>query len=360
MIITRLELTNVRSYERLRLDFNQGLHVLVGPNGIGKTNVVEAIHYLSLARSFRTPNDALLVKRGQTFAAIRAAIKIRDKEQTVAIGLGTGGKKILINDHAVTRLSELSELVNVIVFEPRDVLLFDDLPRARRKFLDVALIKHRPGYLEQLTRYEKLLQERNELLKQENVNHIQLGVVTDQLIQASLPLVEKRSAYLEQINGVLDKIVKALRGDEIGAKIRYEPYIEPSPRFLTQARELYARSLEGDVKRKVTNFGPHREDFRLDLGEADIASFGSQGENRLLALALKLSPYFLIEDKERRPIIVLDDVLSELDPPTQDRLINFLTKFEQVFLTTTKYRRNLGTIHDIAAYAAQRRTAHGK
>ncbi len=360
MIITRLELTNFRSYERLRLDFDSGLHVLVGPNGIGKTNVVEAIHYLSLARSFRTPNDALLVKRGQTFAAIRALIQIRDKERSVAIGLGAGGKKILVNDRPISRLSELSELVNVIVFEPRDVLLFDDLPRARRKFLDVALIKHQSGYLEQLTRYEKLLQERNELLKQEAINHIQLDVVTKQMIEASLPLVQRRSAYLEQVNEVLDKIVKALRGNEIGVKIRYEPYVKPSAQFLTQARELYARSLDGDIKRKVTNFGPHREDFRLDLDEADVASFGSQGENRLLALALKLSPYFLIEDKDRRPIVVLDDVLSELDPPTQDRLIAFLTKFEQVFLTTTKYRRNIGTIHDITAYADPRRTAYGK
>jgi DNA replication and repair protein RecF len=360
MIIKRLELTNFRSYERLRMDFGEGLHVLVGPNGIGKTNIVEAIHYLSLARSFRTSNDALLVKRGQTFAAIRASVQIHEKERSVAIGLGTGGKKILVNDRPVSRLSELSDLVNVIVFEPRDVLLFDDLPKARRKFLDVALMKHNPAYLEQLTRYEKLLQERNELLKQDAINHIQLEVVTNQLIQASLPLVEKRGAYLEQVNGVLDKIVKALRGQEIGVKLHYEPYLQPSPRFQEQARELYGRALDGDIRRKVTNFGPHREDFRLDLNEADIASFGSQGENRLLALALKLSPYFLIEDKDRRPIIVLDDVLSELDPPTQARLITFLTKFEQVFLTTTKYRQNIGTIHDITAYATPRRTAYGK
>ena len=359
MIVTQLELTNFRSYEKLQLDFGEGLHVFAGPNGAGKTNIVEAIHFLSLARSFRTPKDELLLRRGSEFGAIRATVRAGNRVRKIAIGLSPNGKKILVNDKPITRLSELSELVNVLVFEPRDVLLFEDLPRARRQFLDIALIKQENGYLEALTRYEKILRERNEILKQERVNHTQLDVITNQLVEASLPLVIGRAAYLEKINGVIEKIVKSIKLAPVGIKLHYRPYVKPSSEFVQEALALYEKSKDIDIRRKLTNIGVHREDFRIDLDNSDVADFGSQGENRLLAIALKLSPYFIIEDKDDRPIIVLDDVLSELDPPSQERLLQFLTKFDQVFITTTKYSKNYGVVYDVGHQKAQRRSAHG-
>jgi len=359
MIVTQLELTNFRSYEKIQLNFGEGLHIFAGPNGVGKTNLVEAIHFLSLARSFRTSKDELLVRRGADFGAIRATIRAGERVRKIAIGLGYNGKKILVNDKPIARLSELSELVNVLVFEPRDVLLFEDLPKARRQFLDVALIKQEPGYLEALTRYEKILKERNELLKQDHINQIQLDVLTKQLVEASQPLVNHRSVYLEKVNGVIEKIVKSIKTKLVGIKLHYRPYVKPSAEFIQEALALYEKSRELDVRRKLTNIGPHREDFHIDLDSSDVADFGSQGENRLLAIALKLSPYFIIEEREEHPIIVLDDVLSELDPPSQERLLQFLTKFDQVFITTTKYDKRYGVIYDVGHQQAQRRNAHG-
>ena len=359
MIVTQLELTNFRSWEKLQLDFGAGLNVFVGPNGAGKTNIVEAIHFLSLARSFRTANDTLLIKQGSDFGTIRANTRSGERLRKIAIGLSPSGKKILVNDKPIVRLSELSELVNVLVFEPRDVLLFEDLPKARRQFLDITLIKQITGYLEALTRYEKILKERNEILKQDQINEVQLGVVTNQLIDAAKPIVEQRSLYLEKINGVIEKIVTAIKGKPVGIVLKYRPFVKSGPRFSEESRQMYEKTKEVDIRRKLTNIGPHREDFRIDLNQSDVADFGSQGENRLLAIALKLSPYFLVENKTDHPIIVLDDVLSELDAATQEQLIQFLTKLDQVFITTTKYDNRLGVIYDVDHNQVRRRSAHG-
>ena len=358
MIVTKLELRDYRSYEKLTIAFDEGLHVLVGPNGAGKTNLAEAIHYLSLARSFRTSDDSKLIRRGAITATIRAAIKSGTRTKTIAIAIDAGGKKVLVNEKPIGKLSELLELANVIVFEPRDVILFDDLPKARRKFLDVALMKQHRDYLEALNRYEKLLKERNELLKQETINQLLLQTLTEQLISASLPIVTHRSAYLERINEIIERIVKAIRGDELKVRLVYEPFIPLGADYEKRASALYQRTLESDIKRKVTSEGPHREDFTVQLDQEDISTYGSQGENRLLAIALKLSPYFLIEDKDKRPIVVLDDVLSELDVPTQDRLLSFLLKFEQVFVTTTKFKKDFGTVYDIKNNVITRRIFH--
>jgi len=358
MIITKLELTDYRSYVHQTIEFDKGLHVFVGPNGAGNTNLVEAIHYLSLARSFRTVDDSRLIRRGAAAAAIRATIKTGDGRKTIAIGIEPSGKKVLVNDKPLGRLSELLDMANVIVFEPRDVFLFDDFPKARRRFLDTALTKQDRDYLEALTRYERLLKERNELLKRDTVNRVLLATLTEQMVDMARPIVAKREEYLNRINEIIERIVKAIRGDELLVRLAYEPFVPLTDQFERQALSLYQKTLEGDIKRKVTSEGPHREDFRIELDKENIASFGSQGENRLLAIALKLSPYFLIEDKLRRPIVVLDDVLSELDVPTQDRLLNFLLKFEQVFVTTTKYKRDLGIIHDIKNSTIRRRNDH--
>ncbi len=360
MIVTKLELSNFRSYEKLRLEFEAGLHVFTGPNGAGKTNIVEAIHYLALGRSFRTPKDDVLIKRGSEQTAIRATIKTSKQLRKVAAGLSTNGKKILVNEKPITRISELVELVNVLVFEPRDVLLFEDLPKARRKFLDIALVKHQRGYLDALTRYEKLLKERNELLKHDHVNELQLQVLTEQLINASAPIVSARGQYLEKVNLVLERIVKAVRGAKRGIKLHYLPYTNMSATFQEDAAQLYQKTKELDIKRKLTNVGVHREDFRIDLEEHDVATYGSQGENRLLAIALKLSPYFIETNQDKRPIIVLDDVLSELDQTAQLRLLEFLLKFEQVFITTTQYDKNYGTVYDVADHKVIRRSTNGK
>lgn len=336
MIISQLTLTNYRNHNYLTYNFQKGLNIITGENATGKTNVVEAINYLSIVRSFRTQNDADLIEKGKDSAEIFATIEEGDIRRKINIKINSEAKHIRLNGKPITKLSNLAKVVNVVVFEPKDVHLFKGLPKARRNFLDINISKKSPAYLDYLSRYEKVLKERNEILKSENPDLTLLDVTTELLVKLSGPIVAYRELYVKDINDILIKITRALTGESGKIKIHYTPFVKPGKDFNKNAKEAFKRALEGDLKRKVTSIGLHREDFSVSLNERDIAIFGSQGENRIIALALKLSPYFMIEDRDKRPIVVLDDVMSELDEKHQKQLINFLKKFEQVFITATE------------------------
>ena len=336
MIIKTLSLKNFRNHAYLSYDFSDSLNILTGPNAAGKTNVVEAIYYLSLARSFRTSEDADLIERGKEGAEISAVCAEGELKRKIRILIQEAGKKIFINGKAISKISELSNCMNVLLFEPKDVLMFRGSPKARRNFLDINLSKKSLPYLDYITRYNKVLKERNDLLKSDNVDPVLLETTTEMLVKLSGPIVSYRQMYVKDINDILIKITRALTGVEGKLEIHYQPFVEYSKEFQKEALEAFKRAEERDLRAKATTIGVHREDFSISLNGRDIGEFGSQGENRIVALALKLSPYFLIEDKDKRPVVVLDDVMSELDQTHRLRLIKFLKKFEQVFITATR------------------------
>lgn len=317
-------------------EFSPNMNIIVGENGAGKTNVVESIYYLSLARSFRVSEEEELIEKGKDFALINARIIEGEMSRNIDIILQKNGKKISINGKTVSRLSELSKVVNVILFEPKDVLLFRGPPKERRNYLDLNLSKKSTAYLDYVSRYDKILKERNEILKSEKLDRDLLKINTELLIKTSGPIVSYRQKYIKDINDILKKVVRALTGEEMKIEINYSPFVNYDNNFLTSARKAFAKAEESDIRRKVTSVGVHREDFSITLKGHEIATYGSQGENRIVALALKLCPYFLIEDKDKKPLIILDDVMSELDTNHRDRLIKFLKKLGQVFITATK------------------------
>ena len=336
MIIKSLTLKGFRNHDYLTYDFHPGLNVISGPNGAGKTNIVEAIYYLSLARSFRLNDSDGLIKKDKENAEIYAEISEGQLVRKIRIVLTSEGHQIYINNKPVNKVSDLAKIVNVILFEPKDVLLFRGSPRARRNFLDISLSKKSPSYLDYITRYEKVLKERNELLKGENVDKTLLETTTEMLVKLSSPIVAYRQMYVKDINDILNKITRALTGEESKLEVIYKPFVENSVDFEEKALDVFKRAEESDLRKKATSVGIHREDFSVNLNGRDVGEFGSQGENRIAALALKLSPYFLIDDRDKRPIVALDDVMSELDQNHRLRLVNFLKKFEQVFITATR------------------------
>jgi DNA replication and repair protein RecF len=214
MMVRRLELFHYRSYAHLTIEFNEKMNIILGENGSGKTNLVEAIHYLSLARSFRTNDDALLIQKNQPFAKIKATIAYQQTTKDVEIILSNEGKRVLMNHKQIQKLSQLSQVINVIIFEPKDVLIFDDFPKVRRKFIDIAISKHTPAYLDQITKYEQILKERNALLKYINPDRRHLTLLTQRLVEQSLPIVQARADYLRQINEVIAKIFTAIKGEK--------------------------------------------------------------------------------------------------------------------------------------------------
>ena len=336
MLIKTLSLKNFRNHSYLSYDFSPNLNILTGPNAAGKTNVVEAIYYLSLARSFRTSEDVDLIEKGKDRAEISAICSEGNINRKVRIVLTEAGKQVFINNKPISKISELSNCMNVLLFEPKDVMMFRGSPKARRNFLDINLSKKSLPYLDYISRYNKVLKERNDLLKEEKIDPVLLETTTEMLVKLSGPIVSYRQMYVKDINDILNKIARALTGVDGKLEVIYKPFVEYGKDFQKEALEAFKRAEDGDLHKKVTSIGVHREDFSICLNGRDIGQFGSQGENRIVALALKLSPYFLIDDKDKRPVVVLDDVMSELDLAHRQRLIKFIKKFEQVFITATK------------------------
>jgi len=336
MLIKQIGLKNFRNHQSLSFDFSDHLNVLTGNNAAGKTNVVEAIYYLSLARSFRTGDDEDLIKKNQERAEIDAVITEGEITRKIKVIITKAGKVVIINGKNISKLSELSKCVNVILFQPKDVMMFSGPPKDRRNFLDISISKKSTIYLDYISRYEKVLKERNDLLKADTINQTLLDVTTELMVKLSGSIISYRQMYVKDINDILNKITRALTGDKGKFELKYYPFVAYDKDFAENAKKAFKRAEESDFKHKQTSIGIHREDISISLNGRDIATFGSQGENRIAALALKLSPYFLIEDKDKKPIIVLDDVMSELDQNHQQKLITFLRKFNQVFITGTK------------------------
>ena len=336
MLIENITLKNFRNHSYLTYDFSKNLNIITGPNAVGKTNVVEAIYYLSMARSFRTSEDMDLIMKGKDKAEIDATCKEGELKRKLRIVILESGKQIFINGKKISKISDLSKCMNVLLFEPKDVMIFKGSPKVRRNFIDIHLSKQSLQYLDYISRYNQVLKERNELLKNDKVDETLLETTTEMLVKLSGPIVSYRQMYVKDINDILIKITRALTGVNGKLEINYKPFVDYNEDFQKNALEAFKRAEERDLHQKATSIGVHREDFSISLNGRDIGQFGSQGENRIVALALKLSPYFLIDDKDKRPVIVLDDVMSELDAAHKTRLINFIKKFEQVFITATK------------------------
>jgi DNA replication and repair protein RecF len=355
MILTHLELRDWRSYQALSLDLSEGLTLIEGANGAGKSNLAEAIYYLSLAHSWRSDDARALIREGAAAACVTATLTEGALNRTVSITLTPQGKRIEVNGKAIKRLSELSKLVNVILFAPPDTGLFTGSPGDRRAFLDVSLSKQSLDYFTLIGRFNRLLEERNAALKKTKPDLTYIGVVTDRLIEAEEPLVSYRSVYVGQLNELLSGLASELYGQERTAKIIYRPFVKTGDGYKEAAASLYSRSLDGDLLRKSTSVGIHHEDFTLLLDGKDVAAYGSQGENRLAAIALKLAPFFLIEDSAKKPIVVLDDVYSELDAEHSSRLTALLRKLQQTFVTAAKLDIAGASYIDVASNIATRR-----
>lgn len=344
MFVKKLLLRSFRNHQIRTFEFAPDINIITGPNASGKTNIVEAIYFLSRTRSFRGASDEELIREGDDFAEIVAEILEGKIKRDIRVLIAKNRRLIFVNGKLVSKSSELSKVVNVLLFEPKDVMLFKGSPKERRNFLDVNLSKKYPIYLEYFSKYDNALANRNEMLKNEKMDKKLLEATTELLVEYSAPIVEFRTRYVKDITDILIKITRALTGKDNQIEINYKPYVMPGASFKKEALEAFKRSLDSDLRHKATSIGVHREDFSISLNGKEIDVYGSQGENRIVALALKIAPYFLIEDKDKRPIIVLDDVMSELDKKHQKRLIEFLKKLGQVFITATEFEIN-GVTH---------------
>lgn len=363
MIITSLKLSNFRNYDGISVNFNKGLNFIYGENSSGKTNLVEAIYYLSLARSFRTNTNLDMIKSGCEYATIEAIIeKGENQKKKIHSVVMKNSRNLSVNGKEIKKLSELTDIANVLIFEPRDVNLFKENPKARRNYLDTHLSKMSHLYLQSMSMYNKLLSERNEVLKKEKIDKVLLQTIEEMMMEVSFKIYQMRSKFLNHLEIIVNKVLKSISSKNRIVCLKYQHIVEGETKEQYQEcfKTAFKKALESDLRYKTTTIGVHREDFLTALNNQNIVSFGSQGEKRMVALALKIAPYFLIQKQEERPIVVLDDVLSELDDEHVMRLLNFFEKFEQVFITGTKIVKCSASYYEVANQNITRRTNYGR
>ena len=333
MILKTLALRQFRNHHRLSISFSPQVNEIVGGNGAGKSNLIEAIYLLSLARSWRTNEIKNMLEFGTKEAYIKGEIEEAGISKKIEIILKESGRAVLINSSPLSRLSELSGMFNTVLFTPEDTHFFRASPGVRRLFLDESLAKISPEYLMALRSFRHLLLERNAVLKSIK-DELMLETLTKQLIKEEKVIVSYRKKFLSQLEPLFKKTANALFGEKRTVSLLYRPFLEEE-NFEEKAITLYEKYKERDCLAGMTQVGPHREDFMVMLDEKEASNFASQGEGRLLALALKISPSLLFSE-EKKPVAILDDVFGELDAKHGANLAKFLPQLGQTFLTGTE------------------------
>ena len=355
MIISELELLNFRNHKNVNVIFTSGLNVIVGENGIGKTNIVEAIDFLGFAKSFRTNESLPLIKEGEEKAIINAQVHTPSRTH-VEIEVMPHHKIVRVNNKTVARLSALSKYVRVTTFQPADVFFFDESPQNRRRFIDATLAKSDEDYLVTLINYEKLLKERNAALKFENSGDV-ITVIDEPFVKNALELVTKREKFVRELSRVVNETLQKLTNEKLYVQLSYKATLGAGNTTQKSALDVMRRNSEREKVLQTTTVGPHRDDLNAMLNGKTVKTHASQGQKRMIAIALKLAPYFMEKQEHRRPIIVLDDVLSELDEAHRDRLLTLLLACQQVFVTATEYTNHAHSIYEIDRAGIKRRTS---
>ena len=331
--IKRLRLRNYRLYETLDIELSPGINLITGDNAQGKTSLIEAIYVLALSKSHKTALDHVLIKRDMPFAKITAEADLNGRQSTMEMIVSEEGKKARFNNTEYRRLSDYIGLLKVVMFAPEDLNIIKGSPAERRRFLDLEIGQVDRHYLHHLTQYRKILKERNEhlkaLQKKKSTDKVLLEVLSDQLIHYGRKIVKARREFLTTLEEKLQIIYQDLSG-ESNLTVRYLPSLEGDEKRKYDAKQPL------DILSGTTTLGPHRDDCGLYFDSEDLRKVASQGQIRTVALSLKLAVIELFESKKKgTPIILLDDVFSELDTSRQKNILNHLSKDAQIFITTT-------------------------
>ena len=336
MWISNLEIINFRNYDLATLKFDKGINAIEGENGAGKTSLVESISYLPLCKSLRGAEDKELIKFEKDFSRINATI-VNEHKSNLNIVLTSKSKRIELDDVAVKKVSEIAGICRVVSFLPKDVELFKEQPLKRRRFIDQNLSIIDKTYLKLLTEYNKLLNDLRIILKDEEKNKELILVLMESLSSRGKKIQKIREGFIKSINQHLVTFAKYLENDDTKMEVIYHPDVELDDNYENRCVERLKNTISNKINNRILIPGIHADDISFKLNGIDIATFGSQGQNRLSVIALKLSLFKLINDKfNDNPIVILDDVLSELDDNHQLKLIKLLSRIEQVFITGTK------------------------
>ena len=334
MIIKSIELSKFRNYDFLNVDFDEHINILYGDNAQGKTNVLEAIYYTGTTKSHRSSKDRDMIKIGENESHIRMIVERKQVSHRIDMHLKKNKTKgIAMDGITIKRSSDLIGLVNIVFFSPEDLSIIKNGPGERRRFLDMELCQLDKVYLHNLSKYNKIIVQRNNLLKQlaDKKELLETLEVWDlQLLEYGSKIIRRRGLFIKQLNDIIGNIHHKLSGGKEILEVSYEPNV-----LEDEFEAKLKKSRERDLYLKTTNHGPHRDDISFHVGEIDIRKYGSQGQQRTSALSLKLSEIEMVQKViGESPILLLDDVLSELDRNRQNHLLDSISDTQTIITCT--------------------------
>lgn len=349
MYIKSIAVKNYRNYDQIKLVFDKKLNIIIGDNAQGKTNLLEAVYVSGFGKSFRTTKDSELVNFKDSFANVKVEIERENGQlEHIEYRINNKSKKeFLINGVNITKISELLGTVNIILFYPDDLKLIKESPVERRKFLNRELSHISKIYCSDIIEYNRILVQRNELLKKILYKpdfKDTIEIWDEQLAEKGTRIILRRKKFIEDLNEISHRIHADVTKNKEQLSIEYLSSVKNMENYDTIKSELIfmlKRNFDLDLKRGFTSVGPHRDDIEICINNINIKAFGSQGQQRTAALSLKLSEIEIIKkDVGEYPILLLDDVMSELDVNRQKDLI-YALKDVQTIITTTDVKNLL-------------------
>lgn len=337
MQISSLKLLNYRNYESLEISFSPHTNIIYGKNGMGKTNLVEAIYMLGVTKTFRLGDTDVVIKKGKNIAKIEGLIK-DNIWNTYKMIISETGKRIKVDNNKITKMSDYITRINVILFNPDDLKIIKDTPMTRRKLLNIEISGINKEYVISLTNYNKILKQRNSYLKALSKKNIYekdfLNVLTEQLIDEGLKIMLIRQEFIESINShISDIYFKITNKGPLSVRFKSE-YLNKTKE---QLLNMYQKNISREIQMGKTLFGPQHDDIEFIIDKEIVKEYSSVGEQKNSVIAFKLAEIKNIESKlNKKPILILDDLFSELDYEKIGNILNLMDEDIQTFITTTE------------------------
>lgn len=330
MIIDNIYLENFRNYKTQEIKLNKNINVFYGNNAQGKTNILEALYICAFGRSFRTHKDAELINFEKDLAKIKVDFEKNSRKKNIEIAINRKEKKsIKLNGIKVNKNSELLGNMNIVLFSPDDTIILKDSPASRRKFLDILISQLRPNYAHLLSEYNKVLDQRNAMLKSKKIETIDIW--NEQLANFADKIFKYRDEYITKLQNHIETIAPKLTNEKENLIIKYKTRYISKEKFINDLEN----NINNDLFRGYTSIGVHRDDFELFVNNMELNLYGSQGQHRTTVLALKFAEMEIInEEVLEKPILLLDDITSELDLERLNLIFNKIKDY-QVLITCT-------------------------
>ena len=344
MILKKLDIKNFRNYDSALLELDSGINIFYGNNAQGKTNLLESIYFLSFTKSHRSFIDNNLIKSGEKFLKICGTLKTKEIFDTkLEITLENDKKSIFIDGDSYKKVSDYITKMNIVIFYPEDLEIIKGAPNIRRRFLNSEISQFDNNYLINLNNFKKIQKIRNDYLKKINFNIDEqyFKILNDYFIDCSIKLYLVRSKFINDLNDLIDNIFFDLTGLN-GFNIKYDnnfnidDFISYDGNLKDDFFNKLNHYFESEVRQRCSLIGPHKDDFSFYLGDMNLKNYGSQGQQRLAVLSLKLAEVILLEKYNNdTPILLLDDVFSELDDEKKNKLLKYINQDIQTIITTT-------------------------